>query len=487
MTQNHSSFRDLVNFVVRNGEMRNRLLFTAGIPILFKLASFIPLPGIDIVSAREFAESSFMQLSKFEYLSKVSVLMLGTAPFLSACLLIQFATAVIRPLRAASFGGEVGRELITRLTILIALILSLIQGLLIGQLLEQPNSFGGGVLVPSPGWGFRLMCMLTMTAATVLIYFAAQAIHRYGIGNGFALMTVLYVPFEFIFAVRKTIAEIQIKMVSIEGFIISGILGILFFVALLLMSKVKERIPLVKNGSDAGEIGVRLTMAGKMPFVLAGVMMMLPSVLSIYRNIPMLDQAYSVITKNGYAEKGLYVLFIFIFTRFYFLLVFDTKYVCSLIHRYGYQIKTAGGHESETKFLSVRLKKMQTGAGLFLTFVFLFPVFAISLAKPENSLILFIRDIGLLLLIGVALDFLAQIKFLKLKYDSGVGKWAVAYTAFDEIEADVKRIFLNGNEIPALIEPLRFSWGLPIRTMVDEYRLYVPGGKVEEARRVLER
>jgi hypothetical protein len=91
----------------------------------------------------------------------------------------------------------------------------------------------------------------------------------------------------------------------------------------------------------------------------------------------------------------------------------------------------------------------------------------------------------LLVIVGVFSDIISQIGFFKDKFESGIKEWAICYVAFDEIEATIKSNYLKDQGIPALVEPLRFTWGLPIRTIVDQYRLYVPVNKNKEARDLL--
>ncbi len=92
---------------------------------------------------------------------------------------------------------------------------------------------------------------------------------------------------------------------------------------------------------------------------------------------------------------------------------------------------------------------------------------------------------AVLLGVGVFADILHQAEFFKNRVDSGIKDWEVCYTAFDEFEAKIKAEFLRSKGIQGLIEPFRFTWGIPVRTMVDQYRIYVPFDKKEEARNLL--
>ncbi len=93
---------------------------------------------------------------------------------------------------------------------------------------------------------------------------------------------------------------------------------------------------------------------------------------------------------------------------------------------------------------------------------------------------------GTLFLVGVFFDLMKQLEFFKKKKkESGIENWAVCYIAPDEIEAQIKTGYLAAKQIPALMEPLRFTWGMPIRTAVDQYRIHVPAEKCAKARQMI--
>ena len=92
---------------------------------------------------------------------------------------------------------------------------------------------------------------------------------------------------------------------------------------------------------------------------------------------------------------------------------------------------------------------------------------------------------GIITAVGVFSDVIRQLEFYKDKKESAIKNWSICYVAFDEIEAKIKSEFLKSKDILALVEPLRFTWGMPIRTMVDQYRIYVPADTKEEARNLI--
>ena len=130
-------------------------------------------------------------------------------------------------------------------------------------------------------------------------------------------------------------------------------------------------------------------------------------------------------------------------------------------------------------------------AALFLIGVFVLPdllekyVSMNEIGGKSNVAFHLIPHFSIVLVTAVMLDTLNQLKFFKSKQDSGIKNWGVCYTAFSETEAEVKVAYLERQGIKSLIEPLRFSWGVPIRTMIDQYRIYTPADKTSEARNLI--
>jgi hypothetical protein len=165
-------------------------------------------------------------------------------------------------------------------------------------------------------------------------------------------------------------------------------------------------------------------------------------------------------------------------------LVFKPHYLIDLAKKYGYA-PSEGKDSDFDNHLRMTLLKLCAVAGLFLAGIVVLPDLIMTLLKLPTRIAGVIGGVSLLVVVGVFSDIVRQLVFLKERRESGTADWTVAYTAFDSMEAAIKAQHLEDRGIRTLIEPLRYTWRMPIRTIVDQYRIYTPTTKREEARSLL--
>src|SRR6187401_626212 len=176
-------------------DLRNRILFTLALLGVYRVGNHIPTPGVNQEALRLFAEqaasSMFGLYNMFTggSLARVTIFALGVMPYISASIIIQLLTVVWPTLERISKEGELGRRKITQYTRYLTLVLAFVQSLGIAFFLERQTQIAGGLpLVYNPGWGFRLMTMLTLTTGTMFIMWLGEQITERGIGNGMSLI-----------------------------------------------------------------------------------------------------------------------------------------------------------------------------------------------------------------------------------------------------------------------------------------------------------
>ncbi len=174
-------------------ELKKRILYTLGLLIVYRIGVHVPTPGIDAVAlASFFAQAKGTLLGLFDMFSggaleRLSVFALGIMPYISASIILQLLTVTIPHLERLSKEGEQGRKKITQYTRYGTILLSVIQGFGISIGLEKMTSPGGAPVVIIPGWAFRLMTVMTLTAGTAFIMWLGEQITERGIGNGISL------------------------------------------------------------------------------------------------------------------------------------------------------------------------------------------------------------------------------------------------------------------------------------------------------------
>src|SRR5437762_4151809 len=175
-------------------ELRRRLLFTLGMLAVYRLGVHVPTPGIDRQAMAAFFDQQkntlfgFLNLFSGGALEQFSVFSLGIMPYISASIILQLLTVVFPYLERLSKEGEIGRRKITQYTRYGTVVLSIVQGMMISIGLEGTQGPGGHSLVLTPGWGFRLMTVITLTSGTAFIMWLGEQITERGIGNGISLI-----------------------------------------------------------------------------------------------------------------------------------------------------------------------------------------------------------------------------------------------------------------------------------------------------------
>ena len=176
-------------------DLRNRVLFTLAMLGVYRIGSHIPTPGVNTAALALLAEQArgtmfgFYDMFSGGNLSQVTIFALGVMPYISASIILQLLTVVWPYLERLSKEGELGRRKITQYTRYLTVVLAVAQSMAIAIYLEQQTNIAGGLpLVYEPGWGFRLMCVLTLTTGTMFVMWLGEQITERGIGNGMSLL-----------------------------------------------------------------------------------------------------------------------------------------------------------------------------------------------------------------------------------------------------------------------------------------------------------
>ena len=175
-------------------ELKNRILFTLGILAVYRVGCHVPTPGVDTQALMSFFNAQkgtllgLFDLFSGGALRRLSVFSLGIMPYISASIILQLLTVVIPYLDRLSKEGDAGRKKITQYTRYGTILLSIIQGFGIAFGLEAMRSPGDLAIIPDPGWAFRLMAVVTLTAGTAFIMWLGEQISERGIGNGISLI-----------------------------------------------------------------------------------------------------------------------------------------------------------------------------------------------------------------------------------------------------------------------------------------------------------
>src|SRR5512138_1445151 len=196
--------------VFRVPDLRKRILFTLGLLAVYRLGGHIPTPGINADLLQQFFEQNagsflgFVDLFSGGQLRRLTIFALGIMPYITASIILQLLTVVYEPLARLQKEGELGRKKITQWTRYLTVILSALQSTAIAITLERQ----AGVVL-HPGWGFRLMTVLTLTTGSAFIMWLGEQITERGIGNGMSLIIYAGIVVGFPGAVINTMQQMS--------------------------------------------------------------------------------------------------------------------------------------------------------------------------------------------------------------------------------------------------------------------------------------
>ncbi len=402
-------------------ELRRRLGFTLLMLAVYRVGVAIPTPGIDGAAFAQFFEqarnSMFGLINLFSggALERFSIFALGIMPYISASIILQLMTVVIPHLERLSKEGELGRRKITQYTRYGTVLLSMIQSLFISVGLENMQLPGGTSVVFHPGWGFRLMTMITLTSGTAFIMWLGEQITERGIGNGISLI---------IFA--GIVAAIPSAVVSTLQFIREGELSILLVSALcafmvlvialiIFMERGQRRIPVQyakrivgrrMYGGQSSHLPLKINTSGVIPPIFASSLLIFPATMANFSKHPWARAAADALVPGTFTYDLVYVGLIIFFCYFYTAVTFNTSDVAENMKKFGGYIPGIRPGQRTAEYIDRVLTRITLGGALYVSAVCVLPQILIR----RFNVPFYFGGTALLIVVGVALDTVAQIE-----------------------------------------------------------------------------
>jgi len=275
-------------------DLRKRVLFMLGLLAVYRVGAFIPTPGINHDALQQIFEQQsgtilgFLDVFTGGSLRRFSIFALGIMPYITASIILQLATVVVPFLEKLSKEGDLGRKKITQYTRYLTVALTLFQGLMTAVALERSGGGTGPQIVATPGWGFRLMVMITLTTGTAFIMWIGEQITERGIGNGISLIIFAGI----VAGLPKAIQNIYQKMRAHDWNIFTLVILIAVMVvvvaAVVFVERGQRKIPVqyAKRvvgrrvyGGQATHLPLRVNSGGVIPVIFAASIVSIPSTL----------------------------------------------------------------------------------------------------------------------------------------------------------------------------------------------------------------
>jgi preprotein translocase subunit SecY len=402
-------------------ELKKRILYTLGLLLVYRIGVHVPTPGIDAVALASFFErAQGTLLGLFDMFSggaleRLSVFALGIMPYISASIILQLLTVVVPHLERLSKEGQAGRKKITQYTRYGTVVLSIIQGFGISVGLETMAAPGGAAVVITPGWGFRLMTVMTLTAGTAFIMWLGEQITERGIGNGISLIIFAGIVAGIPSATGNTFRLMSTGEMGIFLVILLLVMMVVVVGAIVFVEQGQRRIPVQyakrvvgrrMYGGQSTHLPLKINTSGVIPPIFASSIIMFPATIASFVNVPWMKTVADAMHPGNIVYNLIYVGFIFFFCYFYTAVTFNPVDVADNMKKYGGYIPGIRPGKRTADYIDKVLTRITLGGAIYVSAVCVLPSFLIQ----KFNVPFYFGGTALLIVVGVAIDTVAQME-----------------------------------------------------------------------------
>ncbi len=430
-------------------ELRKRVLFTFGLLAVYRIGSFIPTPGVNTAALTELAERArgtmfgLYDMFSGNNLSQMTIFALGVMPYISASIILQLLTVVWPYLERLSKEGELGRRKITQYTRYGTVLLSVVQAAGIAIWLESNTMMTGGAqLVYDPGWGFRLLTILTLTSGSMLVMWLGEQITERGIGNGMSLLIFAGIIVNLPRAVLVTIDQLRTGQIGPIVLVLLLVLMALVIAAIVFVERGHRRVTVQyakrlvgrrMYGGSSTHIPLKVNTGGVMPVIFASSILAFPATIGqmlvqnpeswVARVVGQLQMGYPLYVL-------LYVSMIIFFAYFYTAIIFNPDDVAENMRKYGGFVPGIRPGKRTAEHIDTILARITLVGALYLAIIALLPEFLINGFKINQlpwvgdqldavvprfitegmNVQFYFGGTSLLIIVGVAMDTVQQVE-----------------------------------------------------------------------------
>ncbi len=415
-------------------ELRQRLLFLVFAMFVFRVCSFIPVPGINPAAlAALFAQQSGTILDMFNMFSggslkRLSIIALGIMPYISASIIIQLLSFIDPHLKQLRKEGESGRRKITQYTRYGAVVLATLQAIGVSLALEGQQAGGTGVVL-DPGFGFRLTAVTSLVTGTMFLMWLGEQITERGVGNGISMLIFSGIVAGLPAAVASTIelartGELNVLMLIVLFALTIAVTGFVIFVERgqrrITVNYAKRQVGRKMYAGQSSHLPLKLNMSGVIPPIFASSIILFPATLASWfgqgEGTRWIQNITAVLQPGQLIYTLIYGAGIVFFCFFYTAIVFDPKETAENLKKSGAFVPGMRPGEQTANYLDSVLTRLTLSGAIYITFVCLLPEFLIL----EFHVPFYFGGTSLLILVVVVMDFMAQVQahLMSHQYDS---------------------------------------------------------------------
>jgi preprotein translocase subunit SecY len=413
-------------------DLRNRIIFTIFILCIYRLGTYIPLPGIDAQALQSLMESNqrgllgMFNIFSGGAISRMALFALGIMPYISSSIIIQLLTGVSETFKNLKNQGEIGRKKITQYTRYGTVLLATVQGFGVSVGLEN-----SGTVVADPGFYFRLTTIISLVAGTIFLMWLGEQITQRGIGNGISLIIFSGIVAEIpralasTFELGRTGALSVSTILLIFSLVVFTVVFIVFIeraVRKILINYPKRQMGTKIYGGESSHLPLKINTAGVIPAIFASALLLLPIT---FTNFGFSDSDTFINFSSLFSQgKPLYMLLyasgIIFFSFFYTSIVFNPKETAENLRKHGGYVPGIRPGERTAYYIEDILTRLTTIGAAYLTLVCLMPEFLIS----KYPIPFYLGGTSVLIVVVVAMDTVSQVqtRLMSQQYESLIKK-----------------------------------------------------------------
>ncbi len=413
-------------------DLKNRILFTILLLIVYRLGTYVPLSGIDPVALKDImSQSQKGLLGMFNMFSggavtRMAIFALGIMPYISSAIIVQLLTGVSDYFKNLKDQGEIGRKKITQITRYGTVLIACLQGYGVSVGLEN-----AGNLVTEPGMSFRIITTISLVAGTTFLMWLGEQITLRGVGNGISLIIFSGIVAEIpralasTFELGRTGALSALMIVGIFVLVIFTVLFIVFFeraMRKILVNYPKRQVGNKMYGGESSHLPLKINTAGVIPAIFASALLLLPVTITNFgfAESDFFIKISSMFTQGQPLYMMLYASGIIFFSFFYTSIVFNPKETSENLRKYGGYIPGIRPGERTAEYIETILIRLTTVGSMYLTFVCLLPEFLIA----KYPIPFYLGGTSILIVVVVAMDTVTQVqtRLMSSQYESLIRK-----------------------------------------------------------------
>ncbi len=402
--------------------LAKRLGWTFLLLCCYRIGVHVPIPGVDAAAlAAYFKSLSGTLFDMFDMfsgggLSNVSVFALGVMPYISASIIMQLLQVVSPNIkRMAKEEGQAGRRKITQYTRYLTVLITLVQGLFISIGLESMTSPDGTPIVLNAGWHFRMVTMATFTAGSMLVMWLGEQITERGIGNGISLIIFCGIVVGIPRGIMQSLDLIKSGSMSIFLAAVIVLLMAAVLTAIVFVERAQRRIPISYAKRQIGRkmfggqnthLPLRVNTAGVIPPIFASSLLLFPATVGQFSTNEYVRMVTDFFAPHGILYNVLYVVLIFFFCYFYTAIIIDPKDMAENLKKNGGFVPGIRPGERTQEYIDTVLSRLTLSGAVYISAISLLPMLMIA----KFNVPFYFGGTSLLILVGVAMDFMNQVE-----------------------------------------------------------------------------